>query len=125
MVGISLSPCTGLRRLTLGLGLSTAGGVEDLHSILVSLLQDESAPALATLTLRVSLGMQLLDLPWGQLDAVLAKHRFPSLDPVVFDVLHRDRPQRCFNFEEFEDRVGGVMVGLRQRGLLQFRRFAF
>ncbi|KAJ7606381.1 hypothetical protein B0H17DRAFT_1221767 [Mycena rosella] len=78
VVGLCLTPCQTLRSLTLHLHFSTASS-HNMRMGLLLLLQRASSSALATLTLRLCLTPQLLDLSWAELDALLAGQQFGNL----------------------------------------------
>ncbi|KAJ6537238.1 hypothetical protein DFH09DRAFT_1178308 [Mycena vulgaris] len=119
VVGICLAPCTALRRLIVSLRFS-ALSAPNMRAGLLSLLRHATSPALATLTLKVPRSTGLLDLPWGELDAVLAGDAFENLHKVVFEL---ERGQRDLTFDEVADGIADVMVHLRARGLLRFTRW--
>ncbi|KAJ7500630.1 hypothetical protein B0H11DRAFT_2275835 [Mycena galericulata] len=80
---MSLEAFNSLRYLEIGLRFSTitSGGMEQG---LLSLLSELSAPSLSTIYLDTYVVKGHLDLPWGDVDAIL--ERFPSLREVVFDL---------------------------------------
>jgi hypothetical protein len=119
---ICIRPCTDLRNLTLDFTITTR---INMRTRLISLLRDASAPNLRTLTLRVSLAMRLLEFPWDALYAVLAQPQFARLDRVVFSASWNKLLLRRCSFEKFEAGMKDLMVGFRQRGILQFQRCAY
>ncbi|KAJ7500626.1 hypothetical protein B0H11DRAFT_1995966 [Mycena galericulata] len=80
---ISLGVCYSLQYLEIGLRFSTMtpGGMEQG---LLSLLSELSAPSLSTIYLDTYVVKGHLDLPWGDVDAILEE--FPNLREVVFDL---------------------------------------
>ncbi|KAJ7142353.1 WD40-repeat-containing domain protein [Mycena epipterygia] len=123
IVGIRLSPCTTLRSLALNLRFSTASA-NNMQAGLLSLLQQISSPVLVALSLRMSLTKRLLELPWEVIHTLLAGDCFCNLQRVTFKVSDARIPDEPrLGFDEFEDMMRGVMVDLRRRGLLRFRRY--
>ncbi|KAF7354064.1 hypothetical protein MVEN_01093700 [Mycena venus] len=124
VVGISIRPCTALRGLTLSLRFST-DSPQDMKAGLITLLGQIRSPMLAMLSLRVSLTVPLLELPWEEVDRILAGSLYPELRRVVVGVLVSDAPSKtelCSSFDELAMTLNDKMVGLVQRRLLHFER---
>ncbi|KAJ7790747.1 hypothetical protein B0H14DRAFT_3891033 [Mycena olivaceomarginata] len=115
-VGICIRPCIALRGLTLGL-CSSAGSAKTMRSNLISILNQISAPTLTTLVFNVSLAAPLRELPWDEIDSILARLD-PRLERVLIRVLPADGPD--LRFDEFTEFLKQQMVSLERRQLLRF-----
>ncbi|KAJ7203103.1 hypothetical protein GGX14DRAFT_652581 [Mycena pura] len=115
---ICIKPCTMLRDLSLGLRYSIASPAHMLTGLL-ALLHQVSAPALGMLALRVPLTATIRDLPWHEVDAVLAGRAFRSLQQVnvVLEFSARLSDSSRTAFDEVEK-------GLREE-LVELKKFAW
>jgi hypothetical protein len=125
-VGIYIRPCTALRSLTLGL-CSIAGSAQTMRggNLIISILNQISAPTMTTLTFNVnvsseSLTAPLRELPWDKIDDSILGRLGPHLKRVVVRNLPADGPD--LRFDEFAGFLKERLVGLERGHLLQFER---
>jgi hypothetical protein len=88
-----------------------------MRSNLIAILNQISAPTLTTLVFNVSLAAPLRELPWDEIDSILARLD-PHLERVLIRVLPADGPD--LRFDEFAEFLKEQMVSLERRQLLRF-----
>ncbi|KAJ7776729.1 hypothetical protein B0H14DRAFT_2964025 [Mycena olivaceomarginata] len=128
-VGICITairPCTALRSLTLGL-CSIAGSAQTIcgGNLIISILDQISAPTLTTLTFNVnvsseSLTVPLRELPWDEIEDSILGRLGPHLERVVIRNLPANGSD--LRFDDFAGTLKERLVGLERGHLLQFER---
>ncbi|KAJ7177121.1 hypothetical protein C8R46DRAFT_1246484 [Mycena filopes] len=116
-IGIDLSTCTTLQSLTLN---STVGPAQ-MKAGLISLLQEISSSALTTITLNLSLSASVRELPWDDVDTILAADGLRNLKRVVIGAAPVDDDDATISIGELEAILKTKMAGIHGRGVLDFQ----
>ncbi|KAJ7138861.1 hypothetical protein C8R46DRAFT_1361452 [Mycena filopes] len=119
-IGIDLSKCTTLQSLTLNLRHSTVGPAQ-MKAGLISLLQEISSSALTTITLNLSLSASVRELPWDDVDTILAADGLRNLKRVVIGATPVDDDDATISIGELEAILKTKMAGIHGRGVLYFQ----
>ncbi|KAJ7866990.1 hypothetical protein B0H14DRAFT_3861890 [Mycena olivaceomarginata] len=131
VIRISLAACTSLRCLTLRLRFSTTSP-QAMRLALIPMLH-QVTPTLGTLTLEMSLSPTLFDLPWEEVDQILARGLpsgvervvfafMPAKERIGFELMPADGSGPGLLFGDFSAAMKEQMVGLERRRLLYFER---